>query len=228
MNKKGLIVLLILIVVLAGVFVYFTLPKKPVSISNQQSPTTSASVNYEKDSLSWTYIGPQNSQAKVYLYAPDQAATTNQNPYGFAMEGDKIVGGHYKLFLSTNTAMQADLGQLQFNLTRPLIDGKLKLIQLDKNNNAVAYYQYGSSNTDVIYIYRYLSGNFSLVHFISKDGKPDDFTETGLGAPLISNPDGSFTSKWYDNTRGYVTTKWKYTSTDNNFHEVSTSVSTNP
>jgi hypothetical protein len=211
---------------------------KQIQVSDASSTTNS---NYDKSSLSWTYIyGPENGKVKVYLYAPDQTSSINQNDYGFASAGDTIIDGHYKLVVDPTTATdglegewshaQIDLGELQFNPKRPLADGKLQSLQLDQNGyqDAVTFYQYGSSNTDVVYVYNYLSNKLSLVHFVFKNAKTEDFTETGLGGGLTANSDRTFTSQWYDNTRGYVTTKWQYNSKDNNLHESETQVSTNP
>ncbi len=233
-NNKTIIVLIV--IVLTATAVGFLIFKKPTLVSTN----TPVNSNYDKTSLSWAYVyGPENGKVKVYLYAPDQSSTINQNPWGFAFEGDTIISGHYKLIMDPSTeedglgggwsSAQVDLGELQFNPKRPLTDGKLHSLQLDQNGyqDSLAFYQYGSSNTDVIYIYRYLSDKFSQVHFVAKNGKVENFTETGLGGELQSNPDGTFTSEWYDNSKGYVTTKWSYNSSDNNLHEIKTAVSTN-
>jgi hypothetical protein len=225
MNKRWLITLIILAVILIVVYASESLSKNPISpVSNKQMPQKLTSINYENDSLSRADIG----SGKVYLYAPNQTTTINENSWGFASEGDKIISGDYELILITeNTAVQINVGQLQFNQSRIRSGGELRSFNLDKKNYAVVFYQYGGSNTDVVYVYQYSLANFSLVHFVTKNGKSQDFTETGLGGSLISNSDGSFTSKWYDNSRGYVMTNWKYNSEDNNFHEVSTLVSVN-
>ncbi len=242
-NKIIVIIGLVIFAIIAIMVSYFFLKKSPSVSTNTPNnvPTQSVNTGYEKSSLSWAYVyGPENGKVKVYLYAPNQTSTINQNPWGFAFEGDTIISGQYKLIMDSSTeedglgggwsSAQIDIGELQFNPKRPLTDGKLQSLQLDQNGyqDSLAIYQYGSSNTDVVYIYRYLSDKFSLVHFIPKNGKAENFTETGLGAELQSNSDGTFTSVWYDNTRGYVTTKWGYNYTDNNLHEIETKISQDP
>lgn len=245
LNNKIITIIVLTIVALTAIVVGFLIFKKPTVVStntpNNNVPLSPVNTGYDKTSLSWAYVyGPENGKVKVYLYAPDQVSTVNQNPWGFAFEGDTIISGHYKLIMDPSTeedglgggwsSAQVDLGELQFNPKRPLTDGKLHSLQLDQNGyrDSLAFYQYGSSNTDVIYIYRYISNKFSPVHFVAKNGKVENFTETGLGAELQSNTDGTLTSEWYDNTKGYVTTKWSYDSKDNNLHEITTKISISP
>lgn len=245
LNNKIIMIIVLIVVALITITTGFLLFKKPTLVSintlNNNVPLSPVNTSYDKTSLSWAYIyGPENGKVKVYLYAPDQVSTVNQNPQGFAFEGDTIISGHYKLIMDLSTeedglgggwsSAQVDLGELQFNPKRSLTDGKLHSLQLDQNGyqDSLAFYQYGSSNTDVIYIYRYISNKFSPVHFVVKNGKVENFTETGLGTELQSNADGTFTSEWYDNTKGYVMTKWSYNSSDNNLYEVETKVSQTP
>ena len=242
LSNKIITIIVLAIIVLTGVVIGFLIFKKPITTNtpNNNVPLSSVNAGYDKTSFSWAYVyGPENGKVKVYLFAPDQTSTINQNPWGFAMEGDTVITGHYKLIMDPSTeedglgggwsSAQVDLGELQFNPKRPLTDGKLHSLQLDQNGyqDSLTFYQYGSSNTDVVYIYRYLSDKFSQVHFVAKNGRVENFTETGLGGELQSNSDGTFTSEWYDNTKGYVTTKWDYNSSDNNLHEVETKISQN-
>lgn len=244
-NNKIITTIVLVVIALTAIVVGFLIFKKPTTVStnifDNNMPLSPVNTGYEKTSLSWAYVyGPENGRVKVYLSSLDQSSAVNQNPWGFAFEGDTIISGHYKLIMDPSTeedglgggwsSTQIDLGELQFNPKRPLTDGKLHSLQLDQNGyqDSLAFYQYRSSNTDVIYIYRYISNKFSQVHFVAKNGKIENFTETGLGGELQSNSDGTFTSEWYDNTKGYVTTKWSYDSKDNNLHEVETKISQTP
>lgn len=208
--------------------------------TGHSSPDTFLPGDYKEKSLSRGYVyGPENSRAVVHLYASDQESFINQDSWGFALEGQTVATGHYALVMdpgageegigSNWSAAKIDLGAMQFNLSRPFIDGSLHSFQLDKNGyqDALGVYQYGSSNTDTISLYRYISGQFSQVHFVTKEWGTTNFTETGLGGELEQNADGTFTSEWYNNERGYETTTWRYDPRDNNLHEIETTININ-
>jgi hypothetical protein len=141
---------------------------------------------------------------EVFLFAPDQQEEILQAPYCGGLEGAHRYTGSYRLVSVRHERALSELALPDhFYFVAGYTHGGLHAVKLLERLGGFALYQYGSCNTEDIYLFQVdVSGAIRGVRFLQRDGRVKDSQMTGPGGEFRPSLQTGFFFCHYDNWIG--------------------------